>query len=469
MSPFTIAIIGAGFSGTVTAVHLLRRGLPGGLRVLLVNRSGLMARGVAYGTRIVEHVLNVPAGRMSALPDDEESFVRFARRHDPTVKGGSFVPRRLYGDYLEALLDGAAASAPAGTSLERLVSSVVDLRPVESEGAVEMDLADGRSLRVDRVVLSLGNHAPANPPIADDGFYASPRYIQDPWRPGAFDAVPADKPVLLIGTGLTMIDVVLSLRARGLKRSLHAVSRRGLVPQGHRAPGAPPTFEFVPRGIESGPATARAYLRAVRSHVKALAPKGIDWRDVIASLRPSTPVLWQRLPLAERARFLRHVRPYWEAHRHRAAPELAAALRVELEKERLIVHAGRLLSLADQGDGVQVKLRPRGSSTQTLLEVSTVVNCTGPESDTGTLQEPLIAALRRRGLLRPDPLRLGVEVSPEYALLSESGRPSPVLHYIGPFLKARDWEATAVPELRVHALHLAQILGTTLAERGPHE
>ncbi len=465
MSPLTIAVIGAGFSGTMTAVHLLRRGLPGGLRVLLVNRSGLMARGVAYGTRSAEHVLNVPAGRMSALPDDEESFVRFARRHDPTVKGGSFVSRRLYGDYLGSLLDGAAASAPVGTSLERLVSTIVDLRPVESESAVDMDLADGRILRVDRVVLSLGNHAPANLPIADNGFYESPRYIRDPWTPGALDAVPTDRPALLIGTGLTMLDVVLSLRARGHQKSLHAVSRRGLLPQAHRVPGAPPTFEFVPPGLEAGPATARAYLHAVRSHVKALAPRAIDWRDVIASLRPSTPALWQRLPLAERARFLRHLRPYWEAHRHRTAPESAAALRAEIEKERLIVHAGRLLSLTEHRDGLLVTLRPRGSAAPKTLEVSAVVNCTGPESDTRTLQEPLIAALRRRGLLQPDPLRLGVEISPDYALLNESGRASPVLHYVGPFLKSRDWEATAVPELRVHALRLAQLLSTTLEER----
>lgn len=466
MPALTIAIIGAGFSGTMTAVHLLRRGLPGGLRVLLVNRSGLMARGVAYGTRTAEHVLNVPAGRMSALPGDEDSFVRFARWHDPTVTGGSFVARRLYGDYLGALLDGAAAAAPSGTSLERLVSSVVDLRPIEGERAVDMELADGQIARVDRVVLSLGNYAPANPSIADEGFYESPRYIRDPWRLGAFDAVPGDKPALLIGTGLTMLDVVHSLRARGLKRTLHAVSRRGLLPQGHRTSGKPPTFEFLPPELETGPATAHAYLRAVRSHVKELAPKGVDWRDVIASLRPSTPALWQRLPLAERARFLRHVRPYWEAHRHRAAPTTAAALRAEIEQERLIVHAGRLLSFTERGDGVEVTMRPRGSSAPRTLEVSAVVNCTGPGSDTRTLEEPLIAALRGRGLLRPDPLRLGVEISPEYALLSESGRASPVLHYIGPFLKARDWEATAAPELRVHALRLAQILYTTLVERG---
>ena len=464
MSPSTIAIIGAGFSGTVTAVHLLQRGLPGGLRVLLINRSGLLARGVAYGTRTSAHVLNVPAGRMSAFPDDEESFVRFARWQDPTITGGSFVPRRLYGDYLGALLDSAAAAAPAGTSLERVVSSVVDVSPVEGGTAAYVGLADGSILRVDRVVLSLGNYAPSNPSITDTSFYQSTRYLRDPWQPGAFDGVPTDEPVLLVGTGLTMLDALLSLRGRGVEATVHAVSRRGLLPQGHRSPGAPPSGAHFPPGLSAAPATTRAYLRAVRAHVQSVAQNGVDWRDVIASLRPSTSALWQKLSVAERARFLRHVRSFWEVHRHRAAPEPAAALRADMAAGRLVVHAARVVSMEDRGDRVVATLRPRGSERSSTLEVSTVVNCTGPESDTRTLNEPLIAALRERGLLRPDPLGLGVQTSPEYSLVDAGGRASRVLYYVGPFLKALHWEATAVPELRMHALSLAEGLRASLAQ-----
>ncbi|HZF48380.1 MAG TPA: FAD/NAD(P)-binding protein [Polyangiaceae bacterium] len=463
MSTPTVAIIGAGFSGTLTAVHLLRRGLPQGLRVLLINRSGLMARGVAYGTRTSAHVLNVPAGRMSAMPDDEESFVRFARWHDPTVTGGSFVPRRLYGDYLGALLDNAAAAAPPGTTCERIVGSVIDIEPAEGGMVARVGLADGQSLRVDRAVLSLGNYAPAHPRLADMRFCESPRYVRDPWQPGALDSVPTDQPVLLIGTGLTMLDALLSLRARGVEGRVHALSRRALLPQAHRSPGAPPTFEHLPPDLAAGPPTALSYLRAVRSHVKRMAKEGVDWRDVIASLRPSTPALWQRLSVAERARFLRHLRPYWEVHRHRAAPEPAAALRADIAAGRLAVHGGRLISLHDRGDCMVAAVRLRGSDAVSTLEVSAVVNCTGPESDTRTLDEPLIAALRARGLLQPDALGLGVETSPAYALMDAERTPSRVLYYVGPFLKVREWEATAVPELRVHALRLAETLRATLS------
>ena len=462
MSPSTIAIIGAGFSGTLTAVHLLRWGLPGGLRILLINRSGLLARGVAYGTRTSAHVLNVPAGRMSAFPDDEESFVRYARWHDPTVTGGSFVPRRLYGDYLGALLDSAAAAAPTGTSLERVVASVVDVSIMEGGAASYVGLGDGSILRVDRAVLSLGNYAPCNPSMADTSFYQSARYVRDPWQPGAFDDVPTDEPVLLVGTGLTMLDALLALRARGVGATVHAVSRRGLLPQSHRSPGAPPSGAHFPPGLSAAPPTTRAYLRAVRSHVQESAKRGVDWRDVIGSLRPSTSALWQTLSVAERARFLRHVRSYWDVHRHRAAPEPAAALRADIEAGRLHVHAARVLSMEDRGDRAVATLRPRGSDRISTLEVSTVVNCTGPESDTRTLEEPLVAALRGRGLLQPDPLGLGVETSPEYSLVNAEGQASRVLYYVGPFLKALHWEATAVPELRVHALSLAEMLRASM-------
>jgi len=459
MTP-TLAIIGAGFSGTLTAVHLLRRGRR--LRVVLINRSGQMARGVAYGTRTEAHVLNVPAGRMSAFPDDEESFLRFARKHDASLSGASFVPRRLYGEYLEALLAEAAANAPPGTALEQVVASVKDIQLSPDGASANLSLSDGRTLHADRVVLALGNYAPADPRIKDPRFYESPRYVRDPWHPEALAGVPATEPVLLIGTGLTMLDVTLNLRAKGVRGKIHALSRRGLLPQAHRASSAPPKHDHLPPGLLAGPRSTRAYLRAVRAYVELMKQQGTDWRDVIASLRPVTPALWEGLSTQERARFLRHVRPYWEVHRHRAAPELLAALSAELDSGMLTVHPGRLVALEEARGAVLATMQPRGSAKAVQFEVSTVINCTGPESDTRTMREPLISALRARGLLVPDPLGLGVETAPNLALLNAQGGASQALFYVGPYLKARYWEATAVPELRQHALKVADGLLASL-------
>jgi len=458
----TVVIAGAGFSGTVTAAQLLRLAR-GPLRVVLVNRSGRIARGLAYGTRSEQHVLNVPAGRMSAFVDDEGHFLRFAQRCDPAIAGGSFVPRQLYGEYLESLLDEAARQAATGARLERLVDEIAD---VEVMGAgLEITLGSGRRLRADRMVLAVGNYTPADPPLADPSFFDSDRYVRDPWVPGALEVAARDQPVLLLGTGLTMLDIALDLRSRGRSAPMHAVSRRGLLPQPHRASTPPPTFEHRPPDIDRVPPTAVDLLRAVRRHVRRAADAGLDWRDVIAALRPVTPALWRRLDQRERARFLRHLRVWWDVHRHRAAPRPAALLQRMIEDGELVVHAARIVAITARGGGVEVTIRRRGAGAEERLAVGAVVNCTGPQSDIRRLDDPLMNALRRRGLVRSDPLGLGIDVDVVGALLDANGRALPSLLHVGPLLKARDWEATAVPELRVHAAAAARAILDTLQPR----
>ena len=370
-----IVVIGGGFSGTVVAARLLRQSTKP-LRVVLLNRSGPSARGVAYGTRSSSHVLNVPAGRMSAYPEDEDSFLRFARATAPGTGSGSFVPRSVYGQYLGHALDEAERRATQGVVLERVVGEALDIE-LTRDGA-QVRLGDGRSIDADRVVLALGNYPPADPRLEDDAAYESPRYVRDPWAPGALEGIGRSEPVLMIGSGLTMLDVAVDLHAANPDRPLHAVSRRGLVPFSHREHSAPPPLDRCPPGMLEGPATAHAYLRTVRRHVRRLQREGVDWRDVVASLRSVTPALWQRLDNRERARFLRHVRPYWEVHRHRCAPELGAALRTLLSGGTLTVLAGRLKRLQAREAGLIATLQPRGGGRLREMAVGCVVNCTGP-------------------------------------------------------------------------------------------
>jgi uncharacterized NAD(P)/FAD-binding protein YdhS len=313
-----------------------------------------------------------------------------------------------------------------------------------------------------RVVLAVGNYTPSDPRQLDGPFCRSARYIRDPWEPGALDRVALDSPALLIGTGLTLLDIALDLRARGMRAPMHAISRRGLLPTPHRSPSVAPDRSHRPPGIETAAPTARLYLRAVRRHVRALASQGVDWREVINSLRPITAQLWQRLGVTERARFLRHLRPYWEVHRHRAAPELHIALERLLASGELVVSAARIVDCTERAQSVEVIVRARAMPELRTLRVGSVVNCTGPNTDTRTLRDPLIDALSARGVLHRDPLGLGIEVALDGALLDARGAPSPVLYYVGPFLKARDWEATAVPELRLYAQRLAETLRRSL-------
>jgi uncharacterized NAD(P)/FAD-binding protein YdhS len=454
----TVLIIGAGFSGAACAANLLRAHVPGGLHVILVNRSGMMARGLAYGTQSRDHLLNVPAGNMSALPHDPHHFLRFCLRRRPDAGAGMFVPRRLYGDYLEWMLREAEADTPAGTRLTRVVGEVRHLAPDVDAGRVRVTLADGSRYDVDRVVLGFGNLTPRTPdvllPVA-----GGKRYVRDPWAADALDSLDCAQPLMLLGTGLTAIDVAARLLRRAPAGQLYAVSRRGLLPQAHRErdTSSPPVSMPTPSLAELGP-TVRDQVRALRQRVAQAHARGQDWRDVVASLRPITPAWWQSLSSQERNRFLRHMQPYWDTHRHRMAPQAAEAFAGYVRRGNVQPMAARLVAVCERPCGVDVTLRPRGAVATRQLKVAAIVNCTGPDSDLRRVADPLVRQLLDDGIIAVDRLGLGLDVTGEGAVLDARGAASGLIFYVGPLLKARDWEATAVPELRVHAQRAAETI-----------
>ncbi len=458
-----IAIVGAGFSGTMTAVRLLEGAGSTRLEITLLDRSGVMGPGVAYGTESAEHLLNVPAGRMSPFPEDEDAFLRFARERDPGVAPGSFVPRRLYGEFLRSVLDRAIEGRPPHTSLRCLHDEAVAVESKPESREVAVRLANGGVLSADHVVLACGNLPPDVPAAVGENALRDARFVRDPWAPGAFDRAAAAGSILLVGTGLTMLDVVQELAARGCQGPVHVVSRRGLLPQPHRTSSLSGPIDARPHALAAHPASARRMLRAIRRHAARISEDGGDWRDVLASLRSATPELWAALSRKERARFLRHLRPYWETHRHRAAPAPFDALQRRIESGEIVRHAGRIREVRPAPDALEVEIEPRGGGPPFVLRVQRVVNCTGPSSDVATSRDPLLADLRGRGVLCSDAHRIGLLATETGALLDGAGRASETISYVGPFLRAREWEATAVPELRIHAARLAARLSRQAA------
>jgi uncharacterized NAD(P)/FAD-binding protein YdhS len=453
---YDIAIIGGGFSGTALAVQLLRRAHGRPLKLALIERRSEAGRGVAYSTESPQHVLNVPAGRMSLLPDVPDDFLRFAVAQDASVTAASFQRRGLYGAYLAARLREAEASAPR--VLQRFDSEAVDI------AAARVRLADGRTLEAARIVLATGNAPPTELPVTSAALTADPRYIRDPWEQGALDRVPLDQPVLLVGTSLTMVDVALELKRRGMTGAMVALSRRGLLPRAHRhhhGPAMEPAALL--QLLHAGAPQLRRYLRITRLCIAELAEQGIDWRDVLSSLRSATPRLWQELPDAERRRFLRHLQPYWDVHRHRLAPEVAEALERLQQDGQLQVEAARLIRLEATGSGLLAEWRPRRHNLQRMLQLGSAVNCTGPETRLERSADPLVRRLLEQGLIAVDSLKLGIQADAHGALLDSQGRASHTLSYLGPSLRARDWECTAVPELSVQAQRLAERLLSTIA------
>jgi uncharacterized NAD(P)/FAD-binding protein YdhS len=454
MAGETYAIIGAGFSGTLLALHLLRRAPPGA-RIVLIERHRQFGRGQAYAEGNPSHLLNVPAGRMSAFHDQPGHFCEWLAGQDEAELGGaeatpsSFVPRRLFGAYVRDLLNDELKRRDPRDRLE-LVRG--DACAVERDGErLTVRLDRDRSVPADRVVLAVGNFPPAPPPVADASFYDSPLYRPDPWSPDAVAGLYPDCPVLLIGSGLTMVDQVISLLDQGHVGPIRALSRRGRLPLRHATAHAP----RPPHALPPLPGRLADLMRMLRAEARREMADGGDWRPVLDALRPHTAGLWQAMGSSDRARFLRHLRPWWDIHRHRMAPEAADRVEAALASGQLTIHAGRIDSYAADGDEVEVLYRARGCGTPRTLRAARVVNCSGPGTDFERIQHPLVAQLLRDGAARPDPLRLGLDVREDCAVLDAQSRASERLFAIGPATKGAFWEMTAVPDLRRQAEQLA--------------
>lgn len=437
------------------AVNLLRR-VPG-LSVAVLDKGTLPGCGLAYGTKYDCHLLNVPAGNMSAFPGEPDHFLRWARaNYGQSVEATSFLPRRFYGRYVSSLLE--ETTRRRGVENFRWIQGEVTSF-VRQRSHVTIQLKDGSTLVAETVVLAMGNSPPGNlniPGLSED----SERYAPSPWSAEALDGIPENGNVLLIGSGLTSVDVAVALKSEGFAGHIHILSRRGLLPRIHRRTHCWPQF-----WNEQSPRTTRGLLRLVRAQVRAAEEANSDWREVIDALRPVTSKIWQSLPVRERKRFLRHVRPYWEVHRHRIAPEIGKTVTQLVDSGKSTVHAGRLTAYREFGDHVEVAWRDRQTQAQRLLRVDRVINCTGPETACRRLNDPLIKSLLTQGLARPDPLSLGLDVDSNGALVDFSGTPSSFLFAIGPIRKGSLWESIAVPELRVQASQLAEHLVGTLS---PH-
>lgn len=442
--PTTVAVVGGGLSGTVFALKLAKARPD--LRIAVVDEARRPGRGLAYGACSPFHLLNVPVSRMET--GLEPRFIDWLEtRRDQLAdalaeSGGdlasAFVPRALFGQYLEQLLAGTRARNE-GNGVHVLRGRAVG---VLGEGRRGLRLEDGRRIEAGAVVLATGNLPPARPGRADAWFYDTPLFTPDPWAADAFDDLDPAAPVLLVGTGLTMVDVALKLADRGHTGPMLAVSRRGLVPKAHRAGGAWPPFLADQIG-----AAPLALLRRVRAEARAAEAQGAPWQRVFDAARPAVAAVWSRWSLKQRRQFLRHLRARWDVHRHRTAPRIDAALAALRARGQLRIEAARLAGFTPNGDRISVRLAPRGGG-EALFDAARVVNCTGPASALDQLALPLVEALRTEGLIRPDALGLGLESS-DCALVEANGTISSWLFALGPLTRPAWWEITATPEIVV--------------------
>ena len=429
-----IAVIGGGATGALAAAHLVRRLGPERAKVSVIDPAPFIGRGLAYSTRDPRHLLNVRIANMSAFADEPDHLLNWLRQ-----RGGKnsatpfcFISRAAYGDYVS---DIARQALDCG-AIRHIRDLAVDL--FEEPTKVTLRLASGLTLKFDRVVLATG-HDP-KPAIA--GIAAEP-----PWTPGSLDGLDVDAPLMIVGAGLTMVDMALSLDRRGHRGPIVVVSRRGLISHAHR-PAAP-------RNIAADEIPFGADVSRLLRWIRARAAEGADWRAAVDALRPHTQRLWRSMTKEQKRRFLRHARVFWDIHRHRMAPEIEAAVAALRQSGRLSLIAGTVLAADNDENGVRVKIRRRGADAAETRTFARVIDCTGFSDDVTKSVNPLIPALLKRGALRPDELGIGLDIAETYATVDVNGAPSRRIFAIGPLARAAFWECIAIPDIRVQCRDIA--------------
>jgi len=457
-----ITILGGGFSGSALLLHLAR--LPGGPYAADVHlvEPRPAGPGLAYSAPRPEYLLNVRAPSLSAFADEPDHFAQWLRMNDVPAGDEQFCSRQTYGRYLQELVaDTLARPAANGLRFFRHQDSAVAATVNPDGRTATLHLAGSRELTTDYAVLALGNFPPPPPAGPEQAYLSHPTYHGNPWAARALRGIAPTDSVLLIGAGLTAVDVLLGLAADGHTGPVTVVSRNGRWPAEHGPQGTayPNFYETDLAGL----ATVGEVLRAVRRRIREAATQGIDWRPVLDSLRPDLGRIWAAWPVAEQARFLQHLASVWSGQRHRSPPQNVAAVQAMLDAGIVRPELGKVRRIVPQGADLAVQLHKHGQTR--WLTARHVITCTGPLLDYGRIDDPLVRGLREAGQLVPDSLRLGMQTDAHGALLNARGEASDIFFTLGPSRRPAYFESTAVPELRQQAAALAQHLLEQIAGR----
>ena len=460
-----VAVIGSGATGAALVIQLVRH-LPAGSRVLLLGTPRETGHGIAYGTTLPAHLLNVRAGRMSVIHDDPSHLTRWLLRAgfggSAEEVAESYVPRSAYGDYVLDTLRHAIASGAGRVHVDVVEGTATEI--AERDGAYTVRAASGIRYAAPTMALCLGHGRPEFPlPAETIDPSARDRMIGDPWSGRRLDAIGRDDRVLVVGTGLTMIDQLLALDARDHRGPVIAISRRGFVPADHCPRRTEPFLIDLPEGRPR----LRDLFRRVAAAARAEDAAGRDWRAVIDGLRPVTQTVWQQLDHADRRRFARHAECMWSVARHRMAPAISDRLAQARASGRLDVRAGRIVAVKRVPRGLIVGLQARGGRTVELVPFDWMVNCSGVGRIPVNAVEAPLGPLVSEGLVRADRLGRGVDVSPGGEAIGRTGQPSRGLFALGPMGAGSLMEITAMPDIREQCASVALRIATMHAEPSP--
>lgn len=445
-----LAIVGGGAAGVLVALQALR-GASRALHIALFEPASALAQGIAYATPWPEHLLNVPVGKMSALPDAPDDFLAYLLQIDAfpgrsrDALAADYAPRRLYADYLQARLEQAGAASAA--RLEVVHAAVLGLQP--GPQAQQLTLASGEQWQARQVVLACGN---SMRPLPVPGAEAlPPGKVVDAWDYDGVRLLAGDGDLAIIGSGLSMADSVVALANAGHRGRIHVLSRHALLPLAHAHGGA---ATFDPQPLLAMP--LRQKLRVLRGHARDAAAQGLPWQAVMDRIRPLGQALWRGLDAADQRRFLRHAVRYWDVHRHRIAEQVHAQVDALERSGQLQRHRARLDTVLVLDGTLQVHAHGANGGLAPL-QVSALINATGVETRATAMRNPLVQQLLADGHARPGPHGLGLDTSVEHGqLLDASGQPHPAVQVVGSLRIGTLWESLAIPELRGQAQQAAR-------------
>lgn len=439
-----IAIIGGGFCGTITAVNILKHQSKK-FKILLIEKKNNIARGLAYGIADENLLLNVPAANMSAIANDQSHFLNYCQKIYPSIQERSFVQRTLYGKYLEETLFSAIKNNE--DSIEIINNEVIALH--NNADHYKIEFKNKKIQNVDKVILALGNFE------KDLRTDIDKKFLIQPWDFAAIEKLDKDKTVAIMGMGHTAIDVLLKLTNKNKTRKVIIFSRRGLLPKSHELDPNPRIPNKNPSYLKNLKPKILSYFQTLRSTIKKYKNDKINWRDILTELRPHTPSIFGLLPENEKKKFLNKIVPYWDIHRHRLPPETNLKLKELFNSKQVDKIAGHLEELIVKEDMLQVKIKLKKTNDIRDFLVDSFIDCSGPDYNLDKITSPLIKQLYKTGQIQPDNLRLGIKINETYQPINSNNHFNNNLYYIGPMLRAKYWEAIAIPELSQHCQHLA--------------
>ena len=442
-----IVIIGGGFSGSMLAINLACDQSLSDYNIYIVEKNHEVPKGLAYSTNTNLHLLNVPVKNMSAFSDKPDDFLDYChekwnRRVDLKELGNYYLPRAFYADYLKDKMNLAKSQF---ANIKLVKAQAQDILLKEDHG-YEVILDNNETLQAQFVVLAVGNIAYGNPRIANSDYFKSPTYVQNPWDMRYLSSLDPNKPVLIMGTAQTAIDIALVLNDHGLAAPIYMLSRHGYMSQPHTLAATKVMCSGYDAGlnIDNLDKNILKAFKQVRQAIK----QSHDWRLVIDSLRLFTQKYWAGLDIWQKKRFTRHIQVIWDIHRHRLAMGVANDVNRLLGAGQIKILKGRIINIEEEGNMAKITYRRRGENINSQLDVAYVFNCTGPNFNLKTLDNELLRNLNASGFICPHEFGVGVKTSNIYNVVDASDKVLDNVYIMGPILKPQLFETVAVPELR---------------------